>query len=142
VKVRIDASGEREVMEQLRLLGPAGMNAAKAVLAAVTAELVPRVKAITPVDPEDGGQLRDSVRTTRPTITNRGVISAGVVAGGAPLKGQHGGNIYAVVQHEDLTLQHESGGAKFVERPFMAAAPRVPGLLAAAVEREVAKIVK
>jgi hypothetical protein len=139
MKVRVEASGDQAVLDDLRRLGPAGQAAAKAVLGAVTAALVPKVQAVTPVDPEDGGQLRASVRATRPTLTSRGVVSAGIQAGGAPLKGVPGGDIYAVVQHEDVTLHHTQGGPKYVERPFFAAMPTVPDLLREALDREVAK---
>lgn len=139
MRVRVDVSGADDVIAQLKGMGPKGIDVAKRVLGNVTARIVPRAKAITPVEPEDGGDLRDSVRATKPTRTRTGLVSAGVVAGGAPLRRSleregHTMNVYAVVQHEDLTLQHTVGQAKFIERPFMAEIPKVPGELLAGLD--------
>lgn len=132
MRVQVQVTGVEEVRESLRRVGEAGVPVAKRVLKAFTDRVVPRVKDATPVSPEDGGQLRDSVRATRPTVTKKGVISAGVVAGGAPLErlaseaGHKDPGIYGVAQHEDMTKRHTVGGPKFVENPFMQEAPAVP----------------
>jgi hypothetical protein len=90
----------------------------------------------------DGGDLRRSIRESKPTITKSGRVSAGVVAGGTPLErlasesGRKIPGLYAIVQHEDLTIKHKSGGAKFLEKPFMAEAQRVPDELVRELERE------
>jgi len=144
LRVRIQIDGDRELMNALQRMGKAGLPAAKKVLKAFTDRVVPQAKAITPVEPEDGGALRDSVRATRPTLTSRGVLSVGVLAGGAPLAGKvaathHHYNVYAVVQHEDLTLRHTDGESKFIEKPFVREAARVPGELLEALDDEVKK---
>lgn len=108
------------VADALNSLGDAGEKAAKAALAAVMPGVAERARGLAPVQDVDGGQLRASVRVLRPTKTRDGV-AGGVLAGGAPLVGQPGGDVYALVQHEDLTLHHNDGQAKFVERPFLAA---------------------
>lgn len=132
--------GLEAVMASLRRLGKAGERAAKAVLKEKTQEIVKLARPETPIE-EDGGALRDSERTTRPTMTRSGQISAGVVAGGAPLRGTaelagRKANVYAVVQHEDLTLKHTTGGPKFLERPFLQVAPTVPDALMDAMDKE------
>ena len=142
MKVRIDVTGDREMRASLKALGGAGVTVAKKVFEDVTVEVVRMAKPLTPVEPEDGGQLRDSVRKTKPMVTRAGRVSAGVVAGGAPLKpflGSRRANVYAVVQHEDLTLKHKTGQAKFIEIPMMRKAPTVPGRLLAELDREAAR---
>lgn len=43
--------------------------------------------------------------------------------------------VYAEIQHEDLSLTHKAGRrAKYLEEPFNRAAPRLPGIVAAAVK--------
>jgi len=126
VKVSVRIEGEKEVLRSLSELGKAGQDAAKRAFGRVTARVVQKAKPLTPVEPEDGGQLRDSVRAAKPTRTRSGLISAAVVAGGAPLKRVMEGrkaNVYAVIQHEDLTLKHTTGQGKFLEIPFLREAP-------------------
>lgn len=140
MKVRIDVSGASEMLKDLKRMGLAGQVAAKTVFGRFTGRVVPKAQGRTPVEPEDGGALRDSVRATKPTTTRTGLVSAGVIAGGAPLaralaKGHHKANVYAVVQHEDLTLKHTVGGPKFIERPFLQEVERVPDELLAEMDR-------
>lgn len=124
MRVTMRMSGHDGIAEALRKSRDAGEKVARAALD----EFMPRVaadaRAITPVDDVDGGQLRASVRPLRTTKTRDG-LSGGVVAGGAPLKGQPGGAVYAIVQHEDLTLHHNDGQAKFLEIPFRSWLPRI-----------------
>jgi len=40
---------------------------------------------------------------------------------------------YTIRQHEDLTLNHPVGQAKFMERPFLAALPTMPEKIAAKI---------
>lgn len=138
MRVRVEVSGQDEILNSLQRLGLAGQDIGLRVLGDAAKEIAAAAKPLAPVDPEDGGQLRDSIRTTKPTRTRAGRISAGVVAGGAPLNkvmGKRKANVYAVVQHEDLTLHHATGGAKFLERPFNAIAPKVPDRLQAEIDR-------
>jgi hypothetical protein len=133
MRVRVNVTGDREVTESLRRLGAAGPVVAKRVLSRVTARIVPMAKALCPVDPDPHdrpGQLRDSIRATRPTLTQRGVVSAGVVAGGTTEV------YYAEMQHEDLTLKHTTGQAKFLEIPFLKEAVKVPDELMREIDQE------
>jgi hypothetical protein len=142
MRVRVEVTGSDEVRRSLARLGKAGQEAARKVLGAEVQAMLPEIRRDTPVDPEDGGQLRDSVRATKPTITRTGRVSAGVVAGGAPLRkylGTRKANVYAVVQHEDMTAKHTTGGPKFVERTFMRRAPRIPAKLMDALDWEAQK---
>jgi hypothetical protein len=135
-RIRVEVSGYEEVRRSIARMGKAGQAAAKTVLKGVADSILIRAKLLCPVDDVDGGQLRESGRVTRPTATKNSV-STGIVFGGDPLLpvlAGHSMNVYAVVQHEDLTLKHRTGQAKFLEQPFFAAAPQVPGLLLAELD--------
>lgn len=135
IRARVEVSGGKEIVERLRRFGVEGINAGKRVLNGVVERTVPKAKSESPVDdndPEPGGELRDSIRKTSARATAGGRISAGVVAG--PVS-ERGGNIYPIVQHEDMTLKHDEGGPKFVERPLMQEAQDVPGALVAEFDR-------
>ena len=127
-------------MASLGRMGKIGEEAAKRALGRICTRVVPKAKAITPVEPEDGGSLRDSIRVTKPTRTSAGRISAGVVAGGAPLRrlaserGRALPGQYGSIVHEDLTLKHTNGQAKFLEIPFFQEAPKAPEELRAELD--------
>lgn len=135
MKVTVKIENAEEVERSIRELGDRGVAAAKRVLKEKTEGIAARARPLTPVDKVDGGQLRASVRATRPTMTRGGVISAGVMAGGPPLArlpeeaGKAFPGLYAIVVHEDMTLKHSDGQAKFLELPFFHEAPTVPGAL-------------
>lgn len=138
MRIKVVVTGAEEVRASLRRVGKAGQEAAKKVLGDYAKKILAKAKPLTPVDPEDGGQLRDSGRTTKPTVTRAGNVSAGIVFGGAPLKrvmGKRRLNVYAIVQHEDLTLKHTTGQAKFLEQPFFQIAPEVPNAVLAELDR-------
>jgi hypothetical protein len=142
VKVRAEVSGGQALLDDLQRLGKRGAEIGVSVLGAKTAEIVKRAKPLVPVDDVEGGDLRDSVRASKPQRTNAGRISAGVVAGGSSLRrlaserGRKDPGAYGVIQHEDLTLQHPGGGqAKFLEQPFLEVAPSVPDALREAMDR-------
>ncbi len=138
MKVRVEASGIEQVKASIRALGPIGQQIAKRVIEEETLAMLVPIKADTPVEPEDGGQLRASVRISRPTVTKAGRVSGGVVAGGSPLNkvlGKRKANVYAVVQHEDTTLKHNVGGSHFVAKTFLKRAMQFPQKLLAALDR-------
>lgn len=140
MRVRVEVSGQQEILDSLQRLGQVGQDIGLKVLGDACKEIVAKAKPLAPVDPEDGGQLRDSIRTTKPTRTRAGRISAGVVAGGAPLKkvlGKRKLNVYAYIQHEDLTLKHTTGGPKFLEKPVNDIAPKIPDRLQAEMDKAV-----
>lgn len=141
-RFRAEVTGAEEVMRSLKRLGAAGDEVGKRVLGRKALEILAKARPNTPVDEVDGGDLRDSGRVTKPMKTAAGRISAGVVFGGAPLRraaSEHGKKlpgIYAVMQHEDLTLRHTTGKAKWLEEAGAAVAPSVPDALLAEIDRE------
>lgn len=141
-RVVADVTGDKELIHDLRHLGDAGVEACKEVLADATARIAARAKTICPVDDYDGGDLRDSIRTTKPQHTTAQRVSAAVIAGGEPLaklaseKSHREPGSYAVVVHEDMTMRHPNGGqAKFIEQPYLEEAPKVPDALKEKLDR-------
>ena len=147
MRVRIDVSGRDELMRDLRALGQVHMvEAAKEVLGNKSREILALMKPLTPVK---AGDLLASERTSRPTATKRGVISAGVVAGGAAVAGAlaatgHRANVYAFVQEKgtvkikgrgEVVLHHSSGQSHFMETAALRVAPTVPEALREAIDR-------
>ena len=135
-RVVADVTGDRELIRELLKLGDAGIEMGKEVLGDATQRIVKMAQPITPVDAIDGGDLRDSIRATKPQKTAAGRISAGVVAGGPSLarlvseRGHKQPGSYAIIVHEDVTMRHPNGGrAKFIEEPYLIEAPKVPGAL-------------
>lgn len=135
--------GLDEVLASLGRIGDQAPEAVRGVFAATASRVVPQAKAMTPDDPETGeAHLRNSVRALKARVTkgrNGGKrVEVTFVAGGAALKPIIKGravNVVALVQHEDLTLQHTTGGAKFLERPVLAAAADLPDAIQNAVDR-------
>lgn len=132
MRARVEIEGQEEVLRQMKAFGVAGEIAMLRVAGRVCQRVVPQAKALAPVEHEDGGALRDSIRTTKPNKTRAGRVSAGVVAGGAPLRrlaserGRALPGSYGSIQHEDLTLKHATGEPKFVEKPFFREVVKVP----------------
>lgn len=136
--VRVTVSGLDEVRATLGRLGKAGALVAKDVIKRKTEAMVARARPLTPDDPETQGALRDSVRIITPTASRTGKATGGIMAGGKALEGRVGKRDYnaiALVQHEDLTLHHTSGGAKYLERPFMALVESIPDELLDALDK-------
>jgi hypothetical protein len=138
MRIRIECSaGVRDLIDSLRKYGENVDGLCKQVLKDAADEGVRIAKPLTPVEPEDGGQLRDSIRSGRAIRISSGTISCAIIAGGKPLEdfvrahGHHGYNVYAVVQHEDSTLKHAVGGPKFIERAAYQVAPTIPNRLLA-----------
>lgn len=148
LRVRVKVEGQQEVLKSLRKFGAAGDEAAKLAFGRICQSVVPRAKALTPVSMESGGDagaLRDSIRTTKPTKTRAGNVSAGVVAGGAPLRrlATERGRVlpgqYGSIVHEDLTLRHAQGEPKFLEKAFFQVVDQAPGELLAELDKLVGK---
>lgn len=137
MRVRLDVAGGISLGEEMARFGAAVPRAAKKVLTEKAAEIVSRARPLAPVDDVDGGQLRDSIRATRPTQTKDGSVVIAVVAGGAPLQnlpsesGKPLPGLYAVVQHET----HPSK-SKFLEAPTFQTAPSIPEAYRAAIDAE------
>jgi len=140
-RVVADVTGDRELIRDLLRLGDKGLDMAKDILGEATRTIANRAKSLSPVDPIDGGQLRDSIRATKPTRTRAGRISAGVLAGGASLarlvseRGHKEPGSYALIVHEDPTLKHSQGQFKFIEQPFLEVAPKVPDMVLDALDK-------
>lgn len=119
VRLSLARSGldPKGIIRDLESFGRRGQLVARRVLGEIVTEAVPRARARTPVDDVEGGQLRDSVRATRPAARRDGTITAALVAGGASLEPYLEGrqyNAYAIVQETDASLKHDQGEAGFL----------------------------
>ena len=56
MRMRLTVTGDKELMKHLNRLGPKAVDVGKAVLLQAGDELVPKIKAQTPVDPDGSGQ--------------------------------------------------------------------------------------
>ena len=132
------------VIESMRRLGKAGPEAAMRILNQKAQNVAARARELCPDDPDTPGtDLADSIRATKATRSKGGMISVAVIAGGARLRkrlGKRAYNIIAVVQHEDPTLKHRRGQAKFVEQPFLQLVPTVAPDLQDALDQEAARV--
>lgn len=134
--VRLEAEGLDDLRASMARMDAPAKQRVRAALEAWAEAVLAQARPNVPVDDVDGGQLRDSGRVIRATVSHTRV-SVGVAFGGAALEpylGRRKANVYAVIQHEDLTLRHNDGMAKYLERPFMAALPRVPDVIIAAID--------
>jgi hypothetical protein len=114
--VRVNATGNQQIREQLRDLGKRGIAVSKAVLREKTAEMVALARTLAP---REEGKLIERIRATRPTLNRDGDVVASVLAAAS------------VIQHEDMTLQHPNGGGpKFIEKAVLQIAPEIPAALA------------
>ena len=132
--VRVTVSGSDEVRAALGKLGKAGAEVAKGVIKEVTTRMVGMAKPMTPDDPKTQGELRDSVRIVTPTASRTGKATGGIQAGPTALGKRHY-SASALVQHEDMTLKHTSGGPKYLERPFLALVTTIPDKNKAAIDK-------
>lgn len=108
-----------------------------------------RMKADAPDDPETGGsRLERAMRTGLMISRGRQRMILSFILDSAKLGQSAGGRntserrglAWALSQHEDLTLKHKRGGAKFMERPFKQAAGRVPDLVGEALEEVTSRL--
>lgn len=158
VRIAIEVNG---ILDELRKMPDRGKKIGKEVLGAVTQEITAAARAIAP---DKTGALRGSGRATRPVMTARGVISAGVVFGGGGLVGSAGRgasahvrafraaalasratNVYPAVQeagHErtrggaDVVLHPTSGQAHFLETSGNRLALTVPDRVLERLDQE------
>ena len=145
MRMRLTVTGDKELMRSLDQLGPKAVDVGKAVLLQAVDELVPRIKAVTPVDPDGGGQLRESIRRTKPRYQKRnGRITASVVAGGAKTQEPGKKNIYANVQEvgqafihgKMVHFSHSVGQSPYMAQEVFRVAALVPGRLKAKLDKE------
>lgn len=117
-----------------------GLEAMKAVIARVTANLPQRAAAALyqeaeaimaeakPLTPVDTGALRGSGYVAPPETGADQRISVELGFGGSAAD-------YSVYVHEDLTKRHAEGtGAKFLENPLKEAAPGLAGRIAQRID--------
>jgi hypothetical protein len=142
VRISIDDDG---LLDELRRMPDRGKKVGKEVLGAAAQEIAALAR---PLTPRKRGALAASVRATRPVMTNKGVISAGVVAGGpAVATPGHAANVYAFVQEKGeehtrggnlIQLHPVTGQPHFIETPALRVAPTVPDRLIARLDQETA----
>jgi len=143
VRFRVEVTGYRELAEALAHMGPNAKKRLRPKMIAWGERVLANAKQLVPVGEDDPvpGLLRESGRVVRPTISlAKQKLVLSVVFGGDPVLRnvrvghRHSDNLYALKQHEDLTLKHNDGQAKFLERPFMAAAPEFPDMILDALD--------
>lgn len=107
VRVQFRVDGADRMVRNLRRVRALGLAALRDGADDLAAVIVTEARALAPVDT---GELRAGIQAERSTLQGdqvRGAVVAGVGVS-AP---------YALIQHEDLTLQHPGGGGpKFLER--------------------------
>jgi hypothetical protein len=81
--------------------------------------------------PVDSGALRASGEVLPPEISP-GHVSVTLAFGNSSVN-------YALIVHENLEARHPVGSAKYLEIPLLEAAPRIPGNLAAYLDRQLEK---
>ena len=144
MRIRVNVDGEKRLLKYLSRLGPDAAVVGKDVLGKVVADLVPRIKAVTPVQPVDGGELRQSVRKSVRINKRTGRVAASVIAGGRLTAEPGKKNVYASVQeageariHGQLVrFSHTVGQSPFMEQEVFKAAAKVPDKLRAAITRK------
>lgn len=126
--IRIDLTGDRELIRRLRALGDRILPAAASALHQEHERIMTEAKTRTPVET---GALRNSGRVSSPEIRGSVVISEGGF-GDSAVK-------YAIHVHERLDLRHPVGQAKFYESVVLEAASgmeaRLGQALRSAIER-------
>ena len=144
MRIRVDVTGDREVQQELERAGEAGRVASVRVLGRAMQRVVPLARALAPVDPSEPGELRATIRISKPMVNRRtGRVSAGIVAGSRAL-----GDPRALVQEigearigrakARIRLRHRRGGqARYLFVPFSKEAERVPVELLDEVDAEV-----
>jgi hypothetical protein len=124
--------GNDDLIADIARMGMIALIGARNALTEKAQEIKRKAIPMTPDDPETPGLLRKTVRVyaqRTKSLKPGSPIYAGVVAGGKRLEKRMGKRKYnasALVQHEDLTLKHTSGGPKYLERPGNQVAPTIP----------------
>jgi hypothetical protein len=136
-RIRISIEGAEGVRSLLREADKASKRAARTALEQVGDKALAIARPITPIDDEEGGQLRESLRRTKPTIKKSGDVVVTLIAGGRFADTDS----YAVIQHESMEFKHTDPGTgpKFLERGALAAAPELIPALEQALAKELPK---
>ena len=143
MKVKLGlGEGFERIIADMNRLGDVGITIAKKRFAEFAPQIVARQKALAPVDAVDGGQLRDSIRFTRPRAGAKSFANVTFIMGGdalLPFLEGHRVNVYAIVQETDPTLHHAGGQAGFMSQPVTQMAPAVFDAIAKDIDAEVAR---
>lgn len=137
---RVDIEGMDEMLEEIQRLGDVGLVAARDAMAEKAQQIKAKAVPMIPDDPESPGLLKDTARVYAPrtaSLKPGKTIFCGVVVGGKQLQKRLGKREYsawALVQHEDLTLKHTHGQAKYLERPGNDIAPSIPAAIMAKLD--------
>lgn len=137
MRFKVAVEGAEEVQQFLRTMTPETKKRLRPRLIKWGEKVLAVSRPGVPVsEDEDPGSLRDIGRVLRPTLSStKAKLVVSVVYGGDPLRpfvrrgGRKDDTGYAIIQHEDLTLKHDDGRAKYLELPFLAAAPEIPELV-------------
>jgi len=142
MRMKINTTGTHELRTLLKALGPEAIKSSKFVLRQVAEETVPKIKAVTPVQPKDGGELKASVRAGRPTFRKRnGEVSVSIIAGGLLVDEKGFGAVPAIYAHVQeaggwLTgrlagrrVTHTVGKSPFMAQEALKAAQTIPDRL-------------
>ncbi len=134
MRVRVELGDLRGVVDGMRKLGRSAPEIAGRILSEKARVVAERARPLVPDDPATSG-TRIEVRATRASRGQiSGRISAAVVAMAKNVGRKY--NAVALIQHEDVTLSHERGQAKFVEQPFLEVARTVADDVQDALDQE------
>lgn len=144
---RVEIEGFGEMLSRLGSMGFIARLAARDALRDKADEIKAKTVPLIPDDPESrGGHLYKAVRIYVPRTASlrdeKKPIYAGVVVGGKRLEkriGKRSSIAWPIIQHEDLTLKHTKGQAKFLEIPGRAVAATIPEAISAKLDEYMEK---
>ena len=128
---KVKMEGADELRRALRKAGKIAPIALASAMVVEQEKVMAVAKTRTPVDL---GPLRASGTVLPPEIAGTRITVASGFGGAA--------KDYALVQHEDLTLNHSVGGPKFLEGPFNERIRLMPRMLAKGVESALKRLGK
>lgn len=140
MRLTVHIEGHDEMLAEIGRLGQVGLVAARDAMTAKAQQIKAKAQPLIPDDPESPGLLKDTIRVYAPRTANLKpgrTIYCGVVVGGSRLqrvKGKRDYIAWPIIQHEDLTLKHTHGQAKFLERPGNDIAPSIPAAIMAKLD--------
>lgn len=141
-KFTLQVEGLKEMFAEIEKLGPIGLMAARDAMTEKAQEIKAKSIPLIPDDPGTpvGVSLHRAIRVAAPRtagLRQDKPIVVSVIVGGRRLekvKGKRQNVLWPLIQHEDLTLKHTKGQAKFLEIPGNAVAPSVPDAILAKID--------